>query len=235
MRPMNPIFDLYFWPTPNGYKISIMLEELGVDYQVVPINITEGEQHEERFDMVSPNHKIPALTHYVGGERAPVHLFESGAILLYLGDWSKRFIPTEARAYRDCLMWLMWQMGGLGPMAGQAHHFLQYAREDLPYAKERYRAECRRLYAVLEKRLTGRDFVAGEYSIADIAIVAWVYRHQRHEIDLAHYPEVRSWYERLLARSAVQSGFEVGRALVEKGNFTSDRAQSVLFGEDQAE
>ena len=185
--------------------------------------------------MVSPNHKIPALTHYVGGERAPVHLFESGAILLYLGDWSKRFIPTEACAYRDCLMWLMWQMGGLGPMAGQAHHFLQYAREDLPYAKERYRAECRRLYAVLEKRLTGRDFVAGEYSIADIAIVAWVYRHQRHEIDLAHYPEVRSWYERLLARSAVQRGFEVGRALVEKGNFTSDRAQSVLFGEDQAE
>ena len=235
MRPMNPIFDLYFWPTPNGYKISIMLEELGVDYQVVPINITEGEQHEERFDMVSPNHKIPALTHYVGGERAPVHLFESGAILLYLGDWSKRFIPTEACAYRDCLMWLMWQMGGLGPMAGQAHHFLQYAREDLPYAKERYRAECRRLYAVLEQRLTGRDFVAGEYSIADIAIVAWVYRHERHEIDLAHYPEVRSWYERLLARSAVQSGFEVGRALVEKGNFTSDRAQSVLFGEDQAE
>lgn len=235
MRPMSPIFDLYFWPTPNGYKISIMLEELGVDYQVVPINITEGEQHEERFDMVSPNHKIPALTHYVGGERAPVHLFESGAILLYLGDWSKRFIPTEACAYRDCLMWLMWQMGGLGPMAGQAHHFLQYAREDLPYAKERYRTECRRLYAVLEKRLTGRDFVAGEYSIADIAIVAWVYRHQRHEIDLAHYPEVRGWYERLLARSAVQRGFEVGRALVEKGNFTSDRAQSVLFGEDQAE
>ena len=123
----------------------------------------------------------------------------------------------------------------LRPMAGQAHHFLQYAREDLPYAKERYRGECRRLYTVLEKRLSGRDFVAGEYSIADIAIVAWVFRHQRHEIDLAHYPQVRSWYERLLARSAVQRGFEAGRSLIEKGNFVSTEAQSNLFGVDAQE
>ena len=129
----------------------------------------------------------------------------------------------------------MWQMSGLGPMAGQAHHFLQYAREDLPYAKERYRSECRRLYTVLEKRLTGRDFVAGDYSIADIAIVAWVYRHQRHEIDLAHYPQVRNWYERLLERSAVRRGFEVGRTLIEKGNFMSAEAQSTLFGVDAKE
>ena len=232
---MNPEFDLYFWPTPNGYKVAIMLEELEAKYRLVPINITKGEQHQEQFRRISPNHKIPALTHFREGEDAPVHLFESGAILLYLGDWAKKLVPVDPKDYRDCLMWLMWQMASLGPMAGQAHHFLRYAPEDVPYAKKRYLNECQRLYGVLENRLGESKFVAGEYSIADIAILTWVYRHERHEIDLAKFPGVSAWYQSLLERPSVRKGFALGDELIEQGDFTSSSGRYSLFGWEPAE
>lgn len=228
---MTAPFDLYFWPTPNGYKVSIMLEELGAEYALIPVNITKGEQHSEAFSQVSANHKIPALTHRVESSAAPVSLFESGAILWYLGEWSGQLIPVDAVRRRECMVWLMWQMGGLGPMAGQAHHFLQYASEDIPYAKQRYQMECERLYGVLDRALSDRAFIAEEYSVADIAILAWVYRHERHQVDLAQYPSVQRWYQTLMAREPVKRGFEVGQSLIQQSDFKSDVARAALFGQ----
>lgn len=226
---MTVPFDLYFWPTPNGYKVSIMLEEIGADYSLIPVNITKGEQHEAPFEQVSPNHKIPALTHHDESNSEPIHLFESGAILWYLGEWSGRLIPSDAAHRRECMVWLMWQMGGLGPMAGQAHHFLLYADEDIAYAKRRYQAECARLYGVLDRALGQRGYIAYEYSIADIAILAWVFRHERHKIDLASYPAVNRWFRELMDRDAVQRGFEVGHSLINQGDFKTDIARAALF------
>jgi GST-like protein len=199
------MIDLYTWTTPNGRKVSICLEELGLPYEVQPIDIERGDQFEASFTRVSPNNKIPAIV----DRDAKLALMESGAILIYLADLTGRLLPRDGEPRYRVLEWLMWQMGGIGPFLGQAHHFLYYNKGKAPYAEERYRNEARRLYRVLDKRLAGRQFVAGDYSIADIAIWPWIARFARQEIDLKEFPEVRRWYTDIAARPAVQKGYHI--------------------------
>jgi len=201
--------ELYTWSTPNGRKISISLEELGLDYSVHPINITKDEQFAPDFLKISPNNKIPAIVDPNGPDGKPISLFESGAILLYLADKTGKFMPTDARARYDALQWLMWQMGGFGPMLGQAHHFRRFAKEQVPYAIERYTNETRRLYGVLDKHLQGGEHLAGDYSIADMATFPWAARHEWHGIALEDFPSVKRWYDAVAARPAVQKGMAV--------------------------
>ena len=201
--------ELYTWSTPNGRKISIALEELGIDYSVHPINITKDEQFAPDFLKISPNNKIPAIVDPDGPDGKPISLFESGAILLYLADKTGKFMPTDARARYDALQWLMWQMGGFGPMLGQAHHFRRFAKEQVPYAIERYTNETRRLYGVLDKHLQGGEHLAGDYSIADMATFPWAARHEWHGIALEDFPSVKRWYDAVAARPAVQKGMAV--------------------------
>jgi GST-like protein len=197
---------LYTWGTPNGRKVSILLEELGLFYRTFPVDITKDEQFAPEFLAISPNNKIPAITDPDGPDGQPLHLFESGAILIYLAEKHGRFLPKEGRGRAEVLEWLMWQMGGFGPMLGQAHHFRRFAPEQVPYAINRYSKEAERLYGVLEKQLTGRDFVAGDYSIADMAIYPWTQRHDWQGIDLAAYPAIEAWRARMAARPAVVKG-----------------------------
>lgn len=203
--------ELYFWPTPNGWKAAIMLEELGGPYNLNLVNIGKGEQFEPDFLKISPNNRMPAIVDPQGPDGAPVSVFESGAILQYLGRKFKSFYPQEERSRIETEEWLMWQMGGFGPMLGQNHHFRHAAPEPVPYALERYAQETRRLYGVLNTRLEGRTFVAAQtYTIADIAIFSWAHRWPRHDIDLADFPNVQAWYQRLLDRPGVQRGLSVG-------------------------
>ncbi len=196
------MYDVYFWTTPNGYKPLLMLEEIGAEYTLKSINIGKDEQFAPDFLALSPNNRIPAIVdHEPGDGNAPISVFESGAILLYLAEKSGRFLPKSLRGRTQAYEWLMWQMGGLGPMAGQAHHFLG-AKEEVPYAIERYTRECRRLYGVLDGHLEDREFVAGEYSVADMAIYPWIWRHERHRVSLDDYPNVRDWYARIAERPA---------------------------------
>lgn len=198
---------LYTWSTPNGYKVSIALEELGLPYEVHPIDITQNEQFDPEFLKISPNNKIPAIIDPDGPGGEPFALFESGAILLYLARKTGRLMPESPRAYWTAVQWLMWQMGGFGPMLGQAHHFLRFAPEDVPYAKERYRNETRRLYGVLDKRLGEAEWLArDEYSMADIATFPWAARHEWQEIDLDDFPNVKRWFDSIASRPAVQRG-----------------------------
>ncbi|WP_135467944.1 glutathione S-transferase family protein [Crenalkalicoccus roseus] len=204
------MIELYTWDTPNGRKISVALEEMGLPYAVRPVNITKGEQFGAEFLRISPNNRIPAIVDPEGPDGRPISVFESGAILLYLGEKTGRFLPRDLRARVPVYEWLMWQMGGFGPMPGQVHHFLM--QPDGPakeYGLERYGKETRRLYGVLDRRLAGRDFVAteGEPSIADFAILGWAWRHQRHRVDLGEVPNVRRWYEAMMARPATARGF----------------------------
>ena len=199
------MIDLYTWTTPNGRKVSILLEELGVPYTVHPIDITADDQFGEAFLSISPNNKIPAIVDRDTG----ITLMESGAIMLYLAEKHERFLPVGSEERWQCIEWLMWQMGGLGPMAGQAHHFLKFNPGKAAYAEQRYGSETARLYGVLERRLEGRDFVAGDYSIADMAIWPWISRFEWQQIDLATFPNVRRWYERIANRPAVQAGYHV--------------------------
>jgi GST-like protein len=202
--------DLYTWTTPNGRKLSIALEELGLPYTAHPVNIGKNEQFDPDFLKISPNNKIPAIVDSDGPDGKPISLFETGAILIYLAEKTGRLLPEDPRARYDCLVWLMWQMGGFGPMLGQAHHFLRFAKEDVPYAKERYHKETQRLYGVLDKRLAEVPYLAGDtYSIADIATYPWAARHEWHQIDLADYPNVKRWYDELSARPAVEKGMAV--------------------------
>jgi len=203
------MITLYTWSTPNGRKISIMLEECGLPYAVRAIDITKGEQHAAAFLAVNPNAKIPALSDSDGPDGAPITLFESGAILVYLSAKCGRFLPDDARGKYEALQWLMFQMGGVGPMFGQAHHFLRFAPEKIPYAMARYKNETARLYGVLDKRLGEADCLAGAYSIADIATYPWVARHEWQEIALDDYPNVRRWFDAISARPAVQRGMKV--------------------------
>jgi len=199
--------DLYLWATPNGRKVSIMLEELGLSYTEKPINIGEEEQFAPDFVAISPNNRIPAIVDHDGPDCKPISIFESGAILLYLAEKEGKLIPTDPRKRIMCLEWLMWQMGGVGPMFGQAHHFLDATKEEVPYAIKRYVNECHRLYGVLNNRLENNEYVAGsEYSVADIAIIPWVQRHARHQISLRDFVNVERWYEKLTQRSAVKRG-----------------------------
>jgi GST-like protein len=198
--------DFYFWPTPNGHKIRIMLEECGLPYRIKPVDINKGDQFKPRFLKISPNNKMPAIVDPDGPGGAPISIFESGAILQYLGRKTGKLYPQDERARVAVDEWLFWQVGGLGPMAGQAHHFRLYAPKKVPYGIERYTKETTRLYGVLDKRLKGRDFVAGEYSIADIAAYPWVLPWERQGQNIDDFPRIRAWLARLSTREAVQRG-----------------------------
>ena len=198
------MIDLYYWGTPNGHKITIALEEMGLEYKIYPINILDNDQFQPDFLRISPNNKIPAIVDQNGPHGQPISIFESGAILQYLGRKTGMFYPTDEQARVEVEQWLMWQMGGFGPMLGQNHHFGRFAPEKIPYAIDRYVTESKRLYKVLNTQLIGQKFVAGEYSIADMAILPWALRHEWQSIDLHDYPYVQDYIERLTARPAVQ-------------------------------
>lgn len=203
---------LHTWNTPNGRKISVALEEMGLPYTVKTVDITKGQQFEPDFLRISPNNRIPAIVDSEGPDGKPISVFESGAILLYLGEKTGKFLPRDLRARVPVLEWLMWQMGGFGPMPGQVHHFLgQPEGPARDYGVERYGKETKRLYGVLDRRLAGRDFVAteGEPSVADFAILGWAWRHERHLVPFDDLPNVAAWYDRMMARPAVKRGFEI--------------------------
>lgn len=203
--------ELYYFPTPNGWKISILLEELGLPYEVKLIDITQNEQFAPEFLKISPNNRIPAVIDPDGPGGEPISVFESGAILQYFGRKTGRFYPSDERQRVEVDQWLMWQMGGFGPMLGQNHHFNKYAPEKLPYAIKRYVEETRRLYRLLNKRLEDRDFVAGDYSIADMALIGWASLWEGQKMQIDDFPNVKAWLERMLARPAVQRGLTVDR------------------------
>ena len=202
--------DFYAWNTPNGRKISVALEEMGLPYKVHPINISKDEQFSPDFLKISPNNKIPAIVDPEGPHGKPVSVFESGAILLYLGEKTGKFLPKDLAERIPVLEWLMWQMGGFGPMPGQVHHFIALENEqDRRYGLERFSKETRRLYGVLDRRLAEHEFVADKISVADFAIVGWAWRHERHKVPLEDFPNVKLWYETMMARPGVKRGFEV--------------------------
>ncbi|WP_373235572.1 glutathione S-transferase N-terminal domain-containing protein [Cohaesibacter celericrescens] len=232
MTEQTKPIDLYYWPTPNGWKITIMLEELGVPYNMHYINIGSGDQFKPEFLAISPNNKMPAIVDPEGPGGEPISVFESGAILLYLGRKFGRFLPKTERELVEVEQWLMWQMGGFGPMLGQNHHFATYAPEKIDYAIRRYRDETHRLYGVLNKALEGKDFVAGDYSIADMAIVGWVVPYERQNIDLAEFPNVESWFAAMKARPAVEKGLAIGKDERAKMDLAKDKAaQAMLFNQ----
>jgi GSH-dependent disulfide-bond oxidoreductase len=226
---MQPI-DLYYWPTPNGWKISIALEEMGLPYEVHLVDITKGEQFAPDFLKVSPNNKMPAIVDHdtVGGE--PISVFESGAILQYLGRKTGKFYPVNERKRVEVDQWLFWQMGGFGPMLGQTHHFRIYAPEKIEYAINRYTNEAKRLYGVLDKRLKDREFVAGEYSIADMAIAPWAKLWERQGQVLTEMPNVKRWLDTVLARPAVQRGLAVSAEKRVTDGHKDPKVQEILFG-----
>ncbi len=224
------MIDLYTAATPNGQKIHIMLEETGLPYRVHWVNINKGDQFTPEFLAISPNNKIPAIVDPDGPDGDPVSLFESGAILLYLAEKTGRFLPAKPRDRLDVLQWLFWQMGGFGPMLGQAHHFNRYAPERIAYAMDRYTNEARRLYQVLDRRLDGRDYIAGDYSIADMAVFPWCRLHARQGQRLEDFPNVKSWFDRIAARPAVAKDMAV---LEDKAGDFDEEGWSNLFGADQ--
>ena len=230
MPEQNKPIELHYWPTPNGWKISIMLEELGISYDLKLVNIGKGEQFEPSFLAISPNNRMPAIVDPEGPNGQPISVFESGAILQYLGRKFGKFYPTDERQRVEVDQWLFWQMGGLGPMAGQAHHFRQYAPEKIEYGINRYTNEVNRLYGVMNKRLADRDYLAGEYSIADMACVGWIKPHKNQGQDLNDFPNLKRWYEAVNARPAVERGLAVANEA--RSNLANDKdAQEVLFGQ----
>ena len=226
------MIDLYTWTTPNGRKVSIMLEELGLPYRVHPINIGKDDQFKPEFVKINPNSKIPAIVDPDGPDGKPVSMMESGAILIYLADKTGKLLAKSGRARYEALQWLMFQMGGVGPMFGQTHHFLRAAKEQVPYAIERYTKEAHRLYGVLEKRLAGHEYICGEYSIADMACWPWIVLHERQGIDIAEFPEVKRWHEKMKARPGVQRGFDAAKELRQASAAGPDeQAKKILFGQ----
>jgi len=229
--PQAPI-DVYSWPTPNGHKVHIMLEECGLPYVAHPVNIGAGDQFADEFLAISPNNKIPAIVDPQGPEGQPMSLFESGAILVYLASKTGQLLPSSDRGKFEVLQWLMFQMGGVGPMLGQAHHFRLYAPEKLPYAIERYTNEARRLYGVIDRRLAYSAFVGGpEYSIADIAIFPWLRNWENQGIVLTDFPHLKKWFDALAERPAVQRGVKVLADL--RKPLTGDKEREILFGKKQ--
>ncbi|HUM08708.1 MAG TPA: glutathione binding-like protein [Acidocella sp.] len=225
------MIELYYWTTPNGHKITIFLEETGLPYKILPINISKGEQFAPFFLSFSPNNRIPAIRDLApadGGE--PIGVFESGAILEYLAEKTGQFLPRETRAKYEVLEWLFWQMAGLGPMAGQNHHFVQYAPERIPYAMERYVKETNRLYGVLNKRLEGREYIAGEYSIADMACYPWIVPYERQQQKLEDFPHLQAWFERMAARPAVQRAYAKAQEINPNPTVTPE-SRAILFGQ----
>ncbi len=227
------MIEVWTWPTPNGHKVHIMLEEVGLPYKVVPVNIGQGEQFREEFLAITPNHRIPAIVDPAGPGGKRFSLFESGAILIYLAEKTGKLIPADPASRYTCLQWLMFQMGGVGPMFGQYNHFAAYAPEKIPYAIERYTNEVKRLHRVLDKRLGESAYLAGaEYSIADIATFPWVRNPARRGIDLADYPHVQRWHDAIAARPAVMRGVEVLSENQRRGAMT-DQERENLFGVKQ--
>jgi len=227
------MIELYYWPTPNGHKITMFLEEVGLDYEIHPVNIGKGDQFEPDFLKIAPNNRMPAIidTEPADGG-APVSVFESGAILVYLGEKTGQFLPTDLRPRAEVLQWLFWQMGGLGPMAGQNHHFVTYAPEKIPYAMDRYVNETARLYAVLDKRLEDREFVAGDfYSVADMASYPWTVGHERQKQDLNDFPNLRRWFETIKARPATVAAYEKGEEYRSGPTIPDEEAKKILFGQ----
>lgn len=227
--------ELYYWPTPNGWKISIMLEECRLPYVVKYVDIAKGEQFEPEFLKIAPNNRMPAIVDPEGPGGRPISVFESGAILQYLGNKTGKFYPQRTRERVDVEQWLYWQVGNLGPMAGQAHHFRHYAREDLPYAITRYTREVTRCYRVMDRRLADREFLAGRYSIADMACYGWVVPHKRQGQDLDESPHLKRWFETISDRPAVVRGMAVGaeKRTRPEDLKTDDRAHDILFGAGQ--
>ena len=240
---MSAPIELHYWPTPNGWKISIALEEMGLPYELKPVNIGRGEQFDAAFQAISPNGRMPAIVDPEGADGEPLAIFESGAILQHLGRKSGQFYPQTPRERAEIEQWLYWQVGGLGPMAGQTHHFRQYApamikdQRQLAYGVRRYTDEVRRLYSVLERQLTDRDYVAGDYSIADMAIWPWIVPYRNQGQDLGRTLNLKAWFERVGARDAVQRGMAFGKEL--RGNLAASGAQAeqarrILFGQREA-
>ena len=226
------MIDLYSWPTPNGHKIHIMLEETGLAYRVHPVNIGAGDQFKPEFLRISPNNKMPAMIDSDGPDGKPMSMFESGAMLLYLASKSGKFLPADIRDRWATLQWLMFQMGGVGPMLGQAHHFLAYAPEKIPYAMQRYSNEANRLYGVMDRRLAGSRFIAcDEYTIADMAIMPWLRSYERQGVNMTEYPQVKRWFDGIAARPAVQRGLAVLAELRKPA--MDDKAKEMLFGATQ--
>jgi GST-like protein len=227
------MIDLYYWTTPNGHKITIFLEETGLPYAIRTVNISKGEQFDAEVLEITPNNRIPAIVDHAPADGgAPLSVFESGAILMYLGQKTGRFVPTDFRTRVQCVEWLFWQMGGLGPMAGQNHHFNLYAPERIPYAIERYTKETGRLYAVLNKRLATREFIAGDYSIADMACYPWI-QPERQNQDMAGFPHLARWKDTIAARPAVQRAYALAKAINTKPSVADDKARQILFGQDR--
>lgn len=221
--------DLYYWPTPNGWKITIMLEECGLPYTVIPVNIGKGDQFKPDFLKIAPNNRMPAIVDHDGPGGEPISVFESGAILMYLGRKTGKFYPQDERGRVAVEEWLMWQMAGFGPMLGQTHHFRIYAPEKIEYAINRYTNEANRLYGVLNRRLEGREYICGDYSIADMACIGWAKLWERQGQDIAQFSNVKAWIDRMLARPAVQKGLSVNK---DDRNAPRDAAaQAILFGQ----
>lgn len=228
------MIELYYWTTPNGHKVTIFLEEAGVPYRIHPVNIGKGDQFKPDFLALSPNNRIPAILDTAptdGG--APISVFELGAILTYLAEKTGRFLPSDVRGRFEVMEWLFWQMAGLGPMAGQNHHFSQYAPERIPYATQRYVNETNRLYGVLDKRLADRTFIAGEYSIADMASYPWIVPHKAQQQNLEDFPHLRRWFETMRERPAVKRACERARQVNESQLMSGD-AKKILFGQTAA-
>lgn len=227
------MIDLYTWPTPNGHKVHIMLEELEMPYNIIPINIGEGDQFKPDFLKISPNNKMPAMVDSDGPDGAPISIFESAAILLYLAEKSGRFMPQDMRSRYTAMQWLMFQMGGVGPMLGQAHHFRAYAPEKIQYAIDRYTNEAGRIYGVIDRRLGESAWLAGDdYTIVDMATFPWLRSHERQGQDLNDFPNLKKWYETIEARPAVQRGVEVLSESSRKGDL-SDKDRENMFGSAQ--
>jgi GST-like protein len=225
------VIDLYYWPTPNGHKITLLLEETAMPYTIVPVNIGNGEQFRPEFLAISPNNRMPAIVDHTPMERgAPVSVFESGAILLYLAEKSEQFLPKDLRGRVEVMQWLFWQVAGLGPMAGQNHHFSRYAPEKIPYAIGRYVNETNRLYGVLNKRLADREFVAGSYSIADMAAYPWIVPYEAQGQSLEDFPHLKRWFQAIKERPATVRAYERGAAISANTTLTEE-ARKVLFGQ----
>jgi GSH-dependent disulfide-bond oxidoreductase len=230
------MIDLHYWTTPNGHKITIFLEEVGLPYRIFPVNIGKGEQFKADFLAISPNNRIPALVdHEPAGGGEPIAVFESGAILLYLAEKTDKFLSRDLRARIDAIQWLFWQMGNLGPMAGQNNHFSNYAVEKIPYAMDRYRNEVNRLYGVLNRRLADRSFVGGDYSIADMAIYPWIVPYERQGQKLEDFPYLKRWFEAIRARPAVERAYAKAKEInPNAGGIRTAEERAILFGQTAA-
>jgi len=228
------MIDLYYWTTPNGHKITIFLEETGLPYRTVPVNISKGEQFKPKFLAISPNNRMPAIVdHDPKDGGAPISVFESGAILVYLAEKTGQYLPSDTRGRVTVTEWLFWQMAGLGPMAGQNHHFSQYAPEKIPYAIERYVKETNRLYGVLDRRLSGNQFIAGPYSIADMAVYPWVVPHERQGQKLEKFTHLKRWFETMRQRPGVQRAY-VRAKEINTTPTVSEESKKILFGQTAA-